>query len=115
MPAETTNMDFADAALSEIESCVTRSSQILTRGTTHDAQDCEAELQQAAEQLARLAQSLQQSLGDPVVRDRLQLLRNNVLLVQAKMKHGVAFYTGLQQADPDSVIGYTATGVERAL
>jgi hypothetical protein len=46
---------------------------------------------------------------------RLELLRRKLFTLQALARHGLAFHIGLEQLDQTSVVGYTPTGLERAL
>ncbi len=46
---------------------------------------------------------------------RLKVLRGELFKLQVLARHGAALYIGLDQFDEASVIGYTPTGLERAL
>jgi hypothetical protein len=75
------------------------------------AHGADAHLQSAADSLA----SLNKERLDADACQQLLTLRGIVAQLQTKAAYACALYAGLEQVDPNSVVGYSPTGLERAL
>jgi hypothetical protein len=100
--------------LSEVEASVRRAHAILLSPSPDGLVRCQQELDTAVTRLEEFCDSAAES-ADPGIGPRLWMLRKQILLLGAMIRQASAFYRGVEQADPQSVLGYTTAGLERAL
>jgi hypothetical protein len=69
-----------------------------------------ARLEEVCETAAGSGQSIPAEFGP-----RLWMLRKQTRMAKAMIRQAAAFYRGLEQSDPNAVLGYSPAGLERAL
>jgi hypothetical protein len=109
--------DKALAWVESVEGALERACSTLRDPTLESLAVSQKELESAVAELESLCDVLAQSPKIPSSQlgPRLWLLRRQVVVVQAMVRQAAGFFQGLEQADDESVIGYTPRGLESAL
>jgi len=94
-----------DEWLTSAEDCVERAAQSILSGSAADLEEAHTHLSKARTDIPL----------DEEVLLRLDTLREKLTALHARARLGFAFHVGLDQLDQRSIIGYSPTGLERAL